>query len=179
MAVHSDRENAPDLGVETYVTKIDTKTTKGGQPYLMVHFGDGRKVHHFNAGKIRVTVGDYGIPTLTAKTIGDRTYYDLADWRVTKPASPGVVTASGERIAVGHDQAIWDAKDRGIDMESAHKSAARLTSALIAQGVYDKEKDPAAAALAFQLQAATAMYEQMLMARANRIATKVNPFADE
>lgn len=184
MAIHTAHETQPaaqepDLGTETYVTRLEPKESASGRSYIIVHFADGRKAFHFNAHKLRVAVGDYGVPTLQSREKNGKTFYDLASWHVTKPASQGTVSPSGERIPVHTEQAIWDAKDRGMDMQSAQKTASRIVAAMIEAGAFATEKESLTAALDYQIHAATRLYEQMQMARAKRVATAMDPFANE
>lgn len=183
MAIHTEQSQLsaqePDLGTETYVTRLEPKESASGRSYIIVHFADGRKAFNFNAHKLRVAVGDYGVPTLIRKEKNGNTYYDLASWHVTKPASQGTVTPSGERIPVHTEQAIWDAKDRGMDMQSAQKTASRIVSAMIEAGAFATEKDALVAAMNYQLSVAAQLYGQMQMARTKQIATASDPFANE
>lgn len=182
MAIHTEHTqpaHAPDLGTETYVTRLEPKESASGRSYIIVHFADGRKAFNFNAHKLRVAVGDYGVPTLIRKEKNGNTYYDLASWHVTKPASQGTVTPSGERIPVHTEQAIWDAKDRGMDMQSAQKTASQIVSAMIEAGAFATEKDALVAAMNYQLSVAAQLYGQMQMARTKQIATASDPVANE
>lgn len=167
MAVHKEQAEWHD---EVRVDSIESKTSKTGRGYLLVQFSNGKQVFLFDPQKVRIKQGDFGVPEIVTEVKNDKTFLSLKSWSVTKPASTGKVTASGTVTPAPQDQAIWDAKDRGLDMQSAYKSAVRLNLPT------DKEGKPDLTVLRA---AAHLIYEDIQLARARRIATKIDPFADE
>lgn len=154
-----------------------TSATTGKQTPPKVKFSNGiEAVPDRSIPLNTITVGAFGEAVIESKQNGQYTNHYLKSWSQTQPAGavPPDSTPQGASSAPV-EQSVWDAKDRSIIMEAANKASGVVTSAMIAAGLLT---DEASIERVFEAHALKA-YERTLLARADRIATKVNPFADE
>lgn len=123
-------------------------------------------------------VGMRGEATIATTQNGEYVNHEVTSWVPTIP--PGQVPAQNfptdaQKTAAKTDQAVWDAKDRAMLAMAQAKPAAEIVCALIANGEIKTLGEASAAWMGLSKSG----YEFGLLARQDRVATVVNPLADE
>ena len=165
------------------ITKAELKTTKppGNKPYKSIEFSDARKATMWptdkdgneTPGYSTAVTGAVGDAEITSNEQGGKTYYNVISWQ----------TKAGTAQASHGGDDPWPAKDRGMDCQSAYKSAGHIVTALIASGAIKTLVDAQAAWDTL----ATQVYGVMQDARAGKLvyngfdptkADGYDPYAD-
>ena len=163
------------------ITKAEVKTSAtAGKPYKSIELSDGTVASMWpdnrdgdTPGYNDAVPGASGDAEITTSVKGNKTYKNIISWK-TKSNGQAVAATNGQAPATGAEP--WPAKDRGMDAESAYKSASPIVVALIEKGEVKGLNDAQAAWDTLAAQA----YGCMQDARANRLVYPgFDAFADE
>lgn len=164
------------------ILKAELKTTKppGNKPYKSITLDSGVTASMWptdrdgneTPGYGTAITGASGDAEITSQEQGGKTYFNVISWH----SKGGTNASPASQEARTGDSDPWPAKDRGMDCESAYKSAGPIVAALIASGEIKTLLDAQAAWDTL----AVPVYGNMQLARKDELAYPgQDPFATE